>query len=268
MKIEKITRACSLHNEDSFIIDDKFIMVMDGATSLEKTPLQPTGGAYLVNKISTCLPKLKGDIIDRLDVVAKDVYQTLKKDNLTNLKMLPSAGLAWIEFEGDEVIVHTIGDCEAAIVAKDNKVTRIIIKDLLKLDAQALDELVKVSKRENICIKDCRPLINDILVKNRMMMNTPEGYSIFAPSNCPDFKYSTNVFLKNDIKEIYLYSDGFADAFTTFNLYKSAEDLFSKSVDINKVVNEIVNAADNDPLCNNFPRFKFIDDITAIKITL
>ena len=51
MHIEKYTRKSHFYNEDRFLIKKNIIMVMDGATSLEKSNLRPTSGSYIVNKI-------------------------------------------------------------------------------------------------------------------------------------------------------------------------------------------------------------------------
>lgn len=268
MHIEKITRKSHQYNEDRFLIQKDFVMVMDGATSLDKSNLKPTSGSYLVNKIKSDLPKLKGDIISRLDIIAKDIYKTLEDSNGMDSRILPSAGLSWVEFQQNEIIVHTIGDCEASIVTKDNKVIRIVINDLLKLDDIAINELIEISKKENISIKEARPKISNTLVRHRLLMNKENGYSIFTPSANPNFKYSTTIFKKSDIKEMYLYSDGFSDAFTTFKLYSSPEAMFSKSININNVVKEIVKKSQEDKSYNKYPRFKLIDDITVVKIVL
>lgn len=266
MKIEKKTRKSHYYNEDRFIINKDFIMVIDGATSLEKGSLKPTGGCYLSNKIKKELPRLKGNIVSRLDKISKDMYKELSSTSSISVRSLPSAGLAWVEFNNDEIITHTVGDCEITIITKDNEIIRIVIDDIIKLDDKAIDEMIKISKDKNISIKEARNLVNDTLIKHRMLMNTEDGYSIYCPSDKPDFKYSTNKFKVNEIKEIYLYSDGFSDAFTTLNIYKSHKDMFSKSLDINKVTNKIVQVSFNDPLYNKYPRFKLIDDITVVKI--
>ncbi len=268
MYIEKLTRKSHQYNEDRFLIQKDFIMVMDGATSLIKSNLRPTSGSYLVNKVKNDLPKLKGDIETRLNIIAKDVYKTLELNNEMNSRILPSAGLSWVEFYQNEVVIHTIGDCEACVVTKDNKVIRIVISDLIELDNMAINELIEVSHKENISIKEARSKINDTLIKNRLLMNKENGYSIFAPSSSPNFKYSTNIFNKKEIKEIYLYSDGFADAFTTYKLYTSPEELFTKSVNIKNIVKEIVEKSKEDKSYNKYPRFKLIDDITIVKIIL
>ena len=268
MKIKKYTRKSHYFNEDRYIINKDFIMVIDGATSLEKSNLKPTSGAYLAGYIKTTLPKIKGNIIERLNIVSKNIYRTLETNNNINEKILPSCGMAWVEFYGDKIIIHTIGDCEAFVVKKDNATARIVIDDLLKLDDISLDELKKTSKEKNISIRDARPLINETLIKHRLLMNKEGGYSVFTPSNNPNFKYSTHEYNVSEVKDIYLYSDGFADAFTTFKLFKSAEHLFSKNRNIKKIINKIAKKASEDKNYNKYPRFKIIDDITIVKISL
>ena len=78
MKIKKYTRKSHYFNEDRYIINKDFIMVIDGATALEKSNLKPTSGAYLAGYIKTTLPKIKGDISERLNIVSKNIYRTLE----------------------------------------------------------------------------------------------------------------------------------------------------------------------------------------------
>lgn len=268
MKIEKYTRKSHYFNEDRYVIDKDFIMVMDGATSLEKSDLKPTSGAYLVNYTKKELPKLSGTVIERLSIISKNIYNILSQNNTINERILPSCGMSWVEFFGRKVIIHTIGDCEAFIVKKDNTSERIVINDLLVLDSISINEIISKSKEKKITIKEARPLINETLIKHRLLMNKENGYSVFSPSINPDFKYSSHEYNIDDIKYIYLYSDGFADAFTTFNIYKSAEQMFSKKRNIKKIINKIALRANNDKDFNKYPRFKLIDDITIVRISL
>lgn len=267
MKIKKYTRKSHQFNEDRYLVHKDVIMVMDGATALEKSSLKPTSGSFLVNKIKKDLPKEKGTIIERLDSISKKLYKMLEKSNTVSEKILPSCGLSWVEFDNEYVIIHTIGDCEAFIAKKDGSTKRIIINDLIELDNKSISELIKISKEQKISVKNARSKIDNILIKHRLMMNKNDGYSIFTPSSNPNFEYSTHVFKKDEIKDIYLYSDGFADAFTTFKLYQSAEDLFSKNRNLAKVIEKIVKKANQDKEYNKYPRFKMIDDITIVKIT-
>lgn len=268
MRIQKYTRKSHRYNEDRYLVHKDVVMVMDGATALEKSSLKPTSGSFLVNKVKNDLTKHKGSIIERLDKVAIETYKMLENFNTINEKMVPSCGLSWVEFNDEYVAIHTIGDCEAFINFKNGMSQRIIINDLIKLDEKAINELVKISKENNMSVKESRPLINDILIKHRLLMNKEGGYAVFTPSKNPQFKYSSQTYRKDEVKNIYLYSDGFADAFTTFKMYKSAEDLFCKNRNLSKIIKKMVNIANKDKKYNKYPRFKLIDDITVVKITL
>lgn len=268
MIIDKASVAAKEYNEDGYIIDEEFVMVLDGATSLEKTSLFPSAGAYLVDQIKKRLPLLEGSIMSRLDIIAKDIYKELFEDVQVKDSVLPSAALAWVEFDNETVTVHIIGDCEVAIVTKKGNINRIVNEELSRLDNIAIKEMIEVSKKEHISIKEARERINDTLIKNRLLMNKEDGYSIFSPSENPNFRYTTTTLNKNDIKELYLYSDGFADAFETFNLYSSVNEMFSKEMNIHEVINQIIKIANEDDEYNNFPRFKLVDDITVIKVKM
>lgn len=268
MKIEKISKASKEYNEDGYIISDNFAMVIDGATSLSKSNLVPSSGAYLMNQIKEVIPTLKGSIIERLNTVSKQVYNQLKKEGNLTINMLPSAGLAWVEFHDEYIDIFTIGDCEVCIVKKDNDIIRIMLDDLSRLDSKAIEEMTHISNTENISIKEAREHINDLLISNRLLMNKNNGYAIFTPDDNPNFKYLKRTFKTKDIKEIYLYTDGFADSFKTFKLYKNIEDLILSNHTLEDIVSSIEEQSVNDYLYNKYPRFKLLDDITVVKINL
>ena len=100
------------------------------------------------------------------------------------------------------------------------------------------------------------------------MMNKVEGYNVFAPYDNPNFNFLSASVEKKDVKYVYLFSDGFASAFDCFGIYNSFETMFKDEIDLKLIIDKIVNVAKSDPDYNLYPRFKLIDDITAIKIKM
>ena len=180
---------------------------------------------------------------------------------------LPSAGLAWCEIKEDIVNIHTIGDCEVVVITNNGKIIRYVQPELIKLDSLAIKEMIDISKEKSISIKDARKYVNDMLIKHRKMMNKVEGYNVFAPYDNPNFNFLSASVEKN-VKYVYLFSDGFASAFDCFGIYNSFETMFKDEIDLKLIIDKIVNVAKSDPDYNLYPRFKLIDDITAIKIKM
>lgn len=266
MQIEKITRKSHFYNEDRFIVNKNFCMVVDGATSLKKTNLKPTDGSFFADQIKKGLSSKNINVFESLNNVSKSVFKKIyKKDDKTD-EYLPSAGLAWVEFNEYQINCHTIGDCEIIIKTKDDRIIRLRKEELINLDDVAKNEMIKIAKSKNISIKESRLLIEDLLLKHRLKMNKEGGYDVFTPSKNPDFKYLNFSINNNDVKEIYVYTDGFADAYMTLGIFDSYQNMFKESLNIQEIVDEIVDKCKKDSNYNLYPRFKLIDDITIIKI--
>lgn len=263
MKIDAFTRKSHYWNEDRFIIGKNYFLVIDGATPLIKIKHKNLA-CYMVNYIKKNIHKYDGPIKARLEALSNDIYKKLNTNSL-DTAYLPSASLCYVEEENDEFIVGIVGDCEVVVKTRNNEIIRCFDDSLSKLDTAALTEMVKIAKEKQIDVCSARPLINDILIKNRRLQNKSNGYNAYTV--LPDFslnelKYK---FKKDDVKEIYLYSDGFSDSFNHLGIYSSCEEMFKKSLDIKEEVNKIKNEAYLDSKCNLHPRFKVIDDITIIK---
>lgn len=262
MEITKITRKAKYYNEDRYLVFDNYCFVIDGATSLLPSFFKPTSGSYFVSYIKQNLPKLNGSIIDRLNLISSNFSKLIKENKE---EYLPSAGISWVEIENKKVNIHSIGDCEIVVCLKDNSIKRFVQPELIELDNKAINKMIEISKKDNISIKQARKSINDILISHRKLMNKENGYNVFAPYLNPNLKFSSYQLDKNEIKYIYLFSDGFASICDTYHKY-TYNELFTKNIDLKKTINEIVTISKEDPLYNKYPRFKLVDDITAIKI--
>lgn len=99
-------------------------------------------------------------------------------------------------------------------------------------------------------------------------MNQKGGYAIYTLSPDPYYDYLTFEEDQDLLEEIYLYTDGIALAFEELKIYTSWQEMFKKSLNLAQEFKDIVAKAKQDPLCNLYPRFKVLDDMTMIKITL
>lgn len=269
MKLEKLIRKSHYYNEDRIVIGKNYFMVMDGATPLKKNGIKPTEAAWFVTFIKNLLPQTCNNIIEKLNEISVKSLQQLKDWNIAiQDQYLPSSGLAWVKLEGDMISANTIGDCEVTIRFNSGEIKRIYQTELIALDDIAVKEMVRIAKEKNITMREARKCINDVLIKNRLLMNKENGYNVFTPSEKPQFKFTTAKFNVKDIKEIYIYTDGISQAFDELQIYKSHKNMFEKSFNIKEEINKIVKAAYLDKDFELYPRFKTIDDIAVIKITI
>ena len=264
MKIIPKTRTSHYWNEDRFIVGDNFCMVIDGATPLIKYE-DFNSACWMVNYIKNNISKLKANIVERLKILSKSGYSELPIPNKSQ-DYIPSASLSFIEYDEEYFYIGILGDCEVTCITKDNQVHRYYSTDLARLDNISIKELQEQAIMRNINVVEARPYIKETLIKHRKMINTKEGYKAFTLSINPIIQPDLYKIKRDYVKEVYLYSDGFAQSFESLHIYNDHNQMFSKSLDINEEINKIKLAAFNDPYCNLHPRLKKIDDITIIKI--
>ena len=272
MKIEKATRKSHFYNEDRYIVGDNYCMVLDGATSLVSSGIKPTEGSWFVSRIKQSLPQKCDNVIEKLEYISKKTYaefiELSKIDSKTDSVLYyPSAGLSCAVVKDNKVQIFTTGDCEAVVKLKDGKIIRHIFPMLAELDKVALDMMIEYKKAHGVSMLNARKALNGVLIENRKLMNKKGGYPVFTVSDKPDFEYIKAEYNIDDIKEIYLYSDGIAQAFDELQIYSSCEEMFSGEVDIYKEIEKIEKRAKSDKTCEKYPRFKVIDDIVIVKMT-
>lgn len=263
MKVTKKTRKSHYWNEDRFIIGKDFFMVIDGATPLIKSP-HLNEACWMVDYIKKNISKRNGLLTNRLLELAKDGYNALPTDKSADT--IPSASASWLEYDETYFYASVLGDCEVTFITTDNQIVRVYSSDLNRLDTIALQQMVAVAKEKNIHNLDARKYISDTLIRHRRMINKPDGYTAFTLSPTPRLTPKTIKIERNKVKTVYLYSDGFSQAYEHLCIYNSHEEMFSKEIDIAEEIKKIEKASFADPYCNTYPRFKIIDDITAIKI--
>lgn len=269
MKVEYKTRKCHYYNEDRIFIGKNLFMVMDGATPLVKNGVKPTEASWLVSFVKKRLPLTCENVVGKLKEISISALEQLVEWKFPiDDKYMPSCGISFVNFLGDKIEAQTLGDCEVTFRLKNGEVVRVYQDDLIKLDAIAVEKMEKIAKEKNIPMLEARKEINDILIKHRSYMNKKGGYSVFTPSKTGEFTYSNFVIDKDKVDEIYIYTDGISQSFDELKIYNSHEEMFKKSLNIEKEIKKIEKKAFLDKDCNKYPRFKTIDDIAVIKIKL
>lgn len=257
-KISYLSRKAHYYNEDRFFIYDNVIGVIDGATGLDENDIKPSSASILAGEIKKAFKTLKDQSPTTfLNNLSSELS---KKKSLTNA----SAGISFIRFNDKFLEGYTIGDTTILVVLNNQEIITITQTELSSFDNNALESLQDISKKLNISIMHARPYINDTLKKNRSLKNQPNGYSVFEPLNNPNFTISHQSFLIDEVSKVYIFTDGFEDAYKKLSIIKKED--FNESLDIFNIVKKEVIAFKNDPQLNKYPRFKKIDDITVIKL--
>lgn len=264
MVITPKTRKSHYWNEDRFIIGENYIIVIDGATPLLKQN-DFNEACWMVNYIKKNINKYQGSVLEKLTALSKQGLIDLPS-KLKDEEHLPSASLSFVEYDDEYFHAGVLGDCEVTFITNSNEIIRCFSSDLSKLDNISIKELISVAKEKNIHLTKARPFINDTLIKHRKLINKPNGYSAFTLMENPILNVTTFNIKKEDVKEFYVYSDGFSQSFESLKIYNSHAEMFSKSLNIEEEIKKIKEASFLDPYCDCHPRLKKIDDITIVKV--
>ena len=266
MKIVYKTRKSHSWNEDRYVIGDSFYMVIDGATPLIKNEKMNLA-CWMVTYLKKHINRYNLPIKERLEKLAKDAYFDLGIDT-DDVSYLPSASISYLEQDDEYFYASSLGDCEVTFRLKSGEIVRCHSDELTHLDNISIKELIDASVSNNIHVLEARPYITERLIKHRKLINQPNGYSAYTISPNLELKPKTLKLKKSEVSEVYLYSDGFSQAFEYLHIYNSHEEMFNKSLDIDEEIKKIEKESFSDPYCDKHPRFKKIDDITVIKISL
>lgn len=262
MKVYRKTVKCHTFNEDRFAVSDRLFAVIDGATDLSamSSGYRRSSASLLAERVKRELERFSGgDVVEFLHGLSKKLYNETPR-------LLASCGISIVYLDGDFARLYCVGDCEINYKLKSGEIVRFKQSELSALDKKATDELIAVSREKNISVKSAMPYIKPTLVKHRNMMNTPNGYDVFAPQENPCFSVLTHTLPISKLESLYVFTDGFAQAFTTLDILPSYESLFAPSIAPDDVIEEIKRVCFEDKDFNRFPRFKLIDDVTVIKL--
>ncbi|MBQ8424549.1 MAG: hypothetical protein IJX17_00835 [Clostridia bacterium] len=273
MKFNGFTMPAKEINEDAMYICEKFGFVLDGATGLLKENVSPIKSdaawftqifrEFLINNLDDTSKSIQEIIIKGI-IEIDNAYMSFP--NAEYVKSKPSSGVAIYRINNDKLEYFILGDCSFLVSDKTGNITHLKLDDLTRLDAININKMAEIAKKQNINVVDARVLINDDLVKTRLMQNTDEGYWILSDdTEAPSHALVGEIQL-DSISQIVGTSDGFSQIYDTFFIYTKEELMakLSSNTPIEELYKTLCNEQDKDAFCNEKPRFKLRDDATLI----
>lgn len=235
-------------DHDSHLVLENCVVVVDGAT-----PLESLGAAD-----SDSVRHLARQVADSIGKSAETdpVKRFLKVADICTTSDGSSAVAAAVWNEGDDLVGAVVGDCVIAVQTSDGNVTVTFDETLARLDHISIEAMYK---------RDGTPHRDDaakVLVSNRRLLNTPDGYGAFGPAGMTSEHVLTIRYRLDDVRRILLCSDGYWRAIDTYQLFPDAADLIGH--DLTTVINRIRAVEDEDSDATHFPRISPVDDITAV----
>ncbi len=264
IKEQHFTIRAHSYNEDRFVVTKHLLAVIDGASGLapEQKCGPGTDASRLASYVKTALLRCKDENIEQfLRNLSSRAYEAGFNEGT-------SCGISLVRLCKDTVRFYTVGDCEIIYRLRTGEVSRFYQTELPVLDNKAIEQMVCYAKEHHISVREARPHIQDILIRHRALMNTPNGYNVFAPSSAPKFEVKTLEIARAELHDLYLCTDGFLPCFTELGIFQHEGELFTTPMSVKDICLQIQSILRQDKDYNRYPRFKLFDDITAIRAEL
>ena len=274
MKIESYTHSVKVENEDVFGVTEHGVFVMDGASALEECHFTPEVNdvvwlvrwwqSYLMKYLDAMDRSLQ-DILEQGVKAFNEAFSRYKPvDSLSKLEQV-SSGLAVIRFHETFLECFVLGDVEISVKGTDGAV-EILTDDRIKpLDEQVIELMTLNKDRVQSCVyKDFTQEELALLKKNRMKMNTEEGYYILSHDVMAISKGIYKVYQLDNLQSCLLSSDGLS----LLDRYYTRNSLIDeiKNRGVKSLVDELRNFENEDTAMLVLKRLKSHDDATAIYI--
>jgi len=272
MRIEFETDTKKQSNEDIYGLTKKGAFVLDGASALTYKNYTPSG-----NDVNWMVNWWKKYLEDNLDDTGFTIKEIIKKGidnfnreygkfvNIESLKDFEklSAGIAVARKNQDYLETYVLGDVEITLETKNGDCTHITDDFIKNLDSEVISMISKNNGRNSeIVFKGFTQEEMDILIRNRSMMNKPEGYYILSHEKEAVDK---GVYKKVKIEEVercLLATDGITPLSTRYTKKTLMENLRNKGV--KEVIKELRKIEESDIHKKTIGRLKTHDDATLV----
>ena len=284
--IKQITKRGNAVNEDSYFSCDSFAFVIDGATAVFDKKITPfkSDAEWLSVKLNECLSKyllnnelsLKEALRESVKILSSEYLYFLEQAGLEyDFTITPSAALSALRINKEKLEYIGFADCLVLLETKSGEILKINSDPRhLRLDAIKMSKAIEKSKLDKISVREAvaSSEVRELSKANRALRNliNKGGYPVFDLSGDGISNAKTAFFDLNTIAGFVIMSDGVADMFKTYNMFKSYKEFYYglKNINIIQLLKQQKRLAKNDPDFNKFPRFKMIDDATLVHCTI
>ena len=263
------------YNEDVAGITPFGAWVLDGATGLNNKNLVSEESdarwytqwwnSYLYENISRN-ETLKEIMIEGIRKIKKEYIERL--DGMEPEKLdVPSSSIAIIKFRDDIIEYFLLGDC--SLFYNDGE--RKVIKDrsICEFDDIVYEKMMGIPNLEELSFSQIKSKVMDTIISNRMRKNTKEGYWILDFSEEAIGNALHGYIQVDDEMKIMLASDGFTCASDRYNILKEHELIYiAEKMGIEYIYNKVRDFEEDDYKANKMPRFKVMDDSSAVYFEL
>ena len=257
-------------NEDVYSINPNLIFVIDGATGLGENNIMGKGDDawWFVENVKSYLETHLNEnetIENCLKKITNILYNQYKSNNVDlNKAFMPSSCISLFRIIDNQLEYYGLGDCVGVVELKNGSIEIFYDEKLVCLDQVALNAMVEISEKKGISPFQARREIQDILIKNRSLLNSEEGYYSLELMGQGIDKAMKKTWKIDDVKRIMCMSDGFYEIMD-FQLFTNVFELMNAvALDFESVFKLLYDAQKEDRDGYKVPRFKLRDDTTMV----
>ena len=274
--IETLCERGNLALEDRIGWSDNFMFIIDGASGLNGLHLTdfPSDAAWLAEKLSQGLKEhllhaelpLSQILYQIADTLKAEYNNCLAQHGRSGAVDYPSAGVAILRLNDSKLEYLGLGDCTAVIETTSGTIEVLQEKQLTELDHAVIERMATLCRETGCSMREARKAVNDHLIHNRNLRNRPSGYWIFDPSGLGIPHARHKEWPASHIKSVSLMTDGFAQLAEPFAIANDPADIHAQiqTRGLLTLSNLLFSAQQADADCLSYPRFKTMDDTSAI----
>ena len=258
--------------EDALYADENCAFVIDGATGVsgEKVTDCATDAAWFSAAHRAYLAgALKGDG-EIAEILKTGVWEVAARyarfDGADKVKDKPSAVISVVRERNGYLEYYSLGDTVVVIRKKDGEVLHILDTRLVELDNINFGRMKEIAARTGKTLREAFADIRPYILENRAKMNTLEGYCALSHTAEGLDTALTGKIPLSEVRDLLVFSDGFAEIYDLFGLYPSPAALIADVAEngILPAMKKLHAAQDSDPDCEKFVRNKLRDDISVV----
>lgn len=274
---DSICDGSSMINEDIANINKHGAWILDGATGLNGKNLidKDSDAKWYVKQWDEYVNKnfhrtdidLKRIVKEGINVVKDKYYNRIKEKSVKSLD-LPSSSIVLIRWIKDTLEYFILGDC-TLIIKSNNKLNVIKDDSVTRLDNKVFRAMDEIMKKEGKTLSEAKKEVNNLIVSNRLLKNTNEGYWILGfDTEAVDRGLYGKIPFSSDTK-LLMASDGFSAITDRYN-YIDMENLIHEAQNkgLDNLCRKLRQIEEEDSSGDKYPRFKKNDDASAIYIEL
>ena len=270
--LEGITYYC----EDALYAGDDFAFVLDGASSVthERITEAATDAVWFVERwkdyLKTALARNTEILPIMISGAEKIAAEYSSFPGAGSVGDKPSAAVSIVRVKNNYLEYFSLCDTVILVRYKNGKCDYILDERLVVLDNENFERVKELCRKTGGTPVRNFPQVFPYVYQNRNKMNTPGGYAALSHTTDGLETALTGRIAADGVRDILLFSDGFAQSYDLFGIYKTPYEMIedvSRS-GIKKTVKKLQDAQDADPEGVAFVRNKKGDDIAVVYIGL